>query len=214
MKKPGHGAGRSGRHLTDDDEALWRHTAQSLQPLPRGKARVHERAEALLEATASKPHAKRSAGTHGGQAAAAKPAPSRPVAGGAEPPPLGSFERRQARRIGSGRIEIEARMDLHGLRQSEAHAALRRFIQSSHERGRRWVLVVTGKGGTSRPRDDDLAPWAAADSVGVLRRNVPMWLAAPELRAMVVSYTEAAPRHGGSGALYVQLRNPEKAIRR
>ena len=31
-----------------------------------------------------------------------------------------------------------------------------------------------------------------------------------ELRAIVVSFTSAAISHGGEGALYVQLRNPEK----
>jgi len=35
---------------------------------------------------------------------------------------------------------------------------------------------------------------------------VPGWLAESDLRAVVVSYTEASPRHGGAGALYVQLR--------
>ena len=45
---------------------------------------------------------------------------------------------------------------------------------------------------------------------GVLRRNVPRWLAEPELRMIVVGYTSAHARHGGEGAFYVQLRNPEK----
>ena len=41
---------------------------------------------------------------------------------------------------------------------------------------------------------------------GVIRRGVPHWLEEPDLRAVVLSYTEASPRHGGTGALYVQLR--------
>ena len=41
---------------------------------------------------------------------------------------------------------------------------------------------------------------------GVLKRSVPAWLAEPDLRAVVLSYTQATPRHGGAGALYVQLR--------
>jgi DNA-nicking Smr family endonuclease len=40
----------------------------------------------------------------------------------------------------------------------------------------------------------------------VLRRSVPLWLSEPDLRAVVLGYTEAATRHGGAGALYVQLR--------
>ena len=41
---------------------------------------------------------------------------------------------------------------------------------------------------------------------GVLRRQVPMWLREPELAAIVVGFTTAHVRHGGEGALYVQLR--------
>jgi DNA-nicking Smr family endonuclease len=44
----------------------------------------------------------------------------------------------------------------------------------------------------------------------VLKRNVPRWLAEPELAAIVVGYTEAAVRHGGAGALYVQLRRKSR----
>jgi DNA-nicking Smr family endonuclease len=44
----------------------------------------------------------------------------------------------------------------------------------------------------------------------VLKSNVPRWLAEPELRAIVTSYTTAAQNHGGDGALYVQLRSPHR----
>ena len=54
--------------------------------------------------------------------------------------------------------------------------------------------------------------WSArASERGVLRRNVPRWLAEPELAAIVVGFTTAAIRHGGEGALYVQLRRRERA---
>ena len=42
--------------------------------------------------------------------------------------PLGGFDRRQLRQIASGREEIEARLDLHGYRQREAHHALKGFL--------------------------------------------------------------------------------------
>jgi DNA-nicking Smr family endonuclease len=35
---------------------------------------------------------------------------------------------------------------------------------------------------------------------------VPQWLRAQELRHIVLGFDEAAPSHGGSGALYVRLR--------
>ncbi len=89
-------------------------------------------------------------------------------------------------------------IDLHGMRQDEAHHALRAFLRREQARGCKLALVVTGKG-------------AAGDAVfgeerGVLKRSVPHWLRLPDLRPLVVGFEEAQPRHGGSGALYIRLR--------
>ena len=70
-------------------------------------------------------------------------------------------------------------------------------------KGHRMVLVITGKGAKAARSDD----WPTDGSRGgVLRRNVPLWLDDPELRAIVVSYAAAGVRHGGEGALYIRLR--------
>jgi DNA-nicking Smr family endonuclease len=66
------------------------------------------------------------------------------------------------------------------------------------------VLVITGKGGEEPA--DAYATLTGERQRGVIRRNVPHWLEEPDLRAVVSSYTQASPRHGGAGALYVQLR--------
>jgi DNA-nicking Smr family endonuclease len=104
-------------------------------------------------------------------------------------------------------VEIEARLDLHGMRQAEAHRALRNFLLRCHDSGRRWVLVITGKGVSERSnradRDDG---FLEREERGTLRRNVPLWLSEPELRSIIISTSSAAPQHGGDGALYVYLR--------
>jgi DNA-nicking Smr family endonuclease len=41
---------------------------------------------------------------------------------------------------------------------------------------------------------------------GVLRRQVPHWLALPDFRALLIGFEQAAIRHGGEGALYLRLR--------
>ncbi|WP_439544292.1 Smr/MutS family protein [Hyphomicrobium sp.] len=194
------------RHLSKEDEALWEHTASSLQPLKVRKDRhladmpdLDSISPFLTDGKAAKAMPSKPA---------AKPLPTPPRASETTAPSLSTFDRKAARKLRQGHFEIEARIDLHGMRQHEAHGALRSFLHSAFRKGQRWVLVITGKGGPRRPRDDD-DMFGVAER-GVLKKNVPMWLSEPELRAIVVSFTSAAISHGGEGALYVQLRNPEK----
>lgn len=195
------------RHLTKEDEALWEHTASSLEPLHGRKGRHHPGVEDAKASPPFTPKAKATAKL-GAEAESNGKARAKPALSPAKPmPDLNLFDRKAARRLGQGKIEIDARIDLHGMRQHEAHTALRRFLLSCFARRLRWVLVITGKGGPRRGSDDD----DRGSERGVLRKNVPMWLAEPELRAVVVSFTTAAIPHGGEGALYIQLRNPERS---
>jgi DNA-nicking Smr family endonuclease len=197
----------AGDDLTAEERALWEHAARDLKPLKTKKSRVHG-AQAQDSAAPARraPHPERPAA----QKPVAAPPPAAQPKSAATPPPLTALDRRKARHIGSGRIEVEARIDLHGLRQAEAHRALRRFLMGAHADGRRWVLVITGKGGPQRHSREPEDIYGGEEERGVLRRNVPRWLAEPELRAIVVGFTAAAIRHGGEGALYVQLRRRER----
>ncbi len=103
------------------------------------------------------------------------------------------FDQPTRRKLARGRLPVEAKIDLHGLTQAEAHGFLLSFLHTAHARGLRYVLVVTGKG-------------ASFGSEGILRRAVPAWLATPSFRVIVAGYDEAARNHGGSGALYIRLR--------
>jgi DNA-nicking Smr family endonuclease len=110
-------------------------------------------------------------------------------------PPLAPLGRRLKQRVARGREPIDARLDLHGMTQREAHAELLHFLHRAQASGAKTALVVTGKGG----RNADSRP-------GVLKRQVPMWLALPEFRLLVVGFDDAHVGHGGEGALYVRLR--------
>ena len=99
-----------------------------------------------------------------------------------------------------GKLRPEARIDLHGMTLAEAHSELLSFILASRAKGRRFVLVITGKGRVT----DDFAPMPAR--AGRLRHDVPRWLALPPLAAAVLQVAPAHQRHGGEGALYVYLR--------
>ena len=115
-------------------------------------------------------------------------------------PPLAPLERKLKQKLSRGRTTADAAIDLHGYRQDEALSALRRFLGGAQRDGLKVVLVVTGKGRSVSP--------FSGEGVGVLRRAVPLWLALPEFRSLVLGYEEAAQTHGGSGALYVRLRRP------
>lgn len=138
-------------------------------------------------------------------AAPAEPAPS-PAPPAAEAPakrapralpPLATLDRRARRDVARGKAIIDGRIDLHGMRQAEAHRALIDFVFRAHQLGWKLGLVITGKGGGLDARGEER---------GVLRRLVPHWLAEPSMRAMVLGYEASAPGHGGEGALYLRFR--------
>jgi DNA-nicking Smr family endonuclease len=120
--------------------------------------------------------------------------PLRPAAHPAKPAaPANTLARRERQQLARGKAEIGGRIDLHGMTQAEAHDALLRFLRRAQAEGAKFVLVITGKGGPGGDR-------------GVLRRQVPLWLALPTFRTSVLGFDVAHVGHGGEGALYVRLR--------
>lgn len=109
----------------------------------------------------------------------------------------GGLDKNTSRRLRQGKLEIEAKLDLHGMGREEARHRLTKFLERAFEEQRRCVLVVTGKGRF----DAD-----AGQSEGILRKNLPRWLALTPCAHWVLSYTHAQPRHGGEGAFYILLR--------
>lgn len=177
---------RRKRQLGEEELALWRQVAERVTPLgPR-----------LPE-----PVAPRAAAPNG------KPAPPRPTApppapkaqGPAGPAPI-QMDAKAHKRLVRGRMDPEARIDLHGMTLAQAHASLTSFILASRATGRRLVLVITGKG---KARDDG---GPIPPQTGLLRRQVPLWLREPPLAGSVLEISEAHRKHGGSGALYVYLK--------
>jgi DNA-nicking Smr family endonuclease len=174
-----------GRRLSDEDRALWANITRSIAPLRTKKSAPPDPAPA--PAAARKPPApvshRASAPARG---AASKGAPR-----------LEPLDRRLKQRLARGTESLDARIDLHGRTQSEAHAALVRFLRRAQREEAKFVLVITGKGG----RAGD-----AGGERGVLKRQVPQWLRLPEFRAYVVGFEAAHIGHGGEGALYVRIR--------
>ena len=174
-------ASRRIRRLTEEEVNLWRSVSETIalhEPVPHApKARIPKR-------------------------------PIQPVT----PPhefmlhdaPLSALERRLKQKLLRGRLNLDASLDLHGLRQSEAHSALINFLIEAQRRQNRIVLIITGKGKAGESAD------MYVPQAGVLRRALPQWLRASELRALVIGFEEAGPIHGGSGAFYVRIRRSDR----
>jgi DNA-nicking Smr family endonuclease len=176
---------RRRRTLTSEERRLWAQVARNVKPLA-GHSLDLEPVPEVLDPP---------------QPANAEPlvaAQPKPPLSPPKLPPLAPLDRKTAAALRRGRQGIEAVIDLHGMRQAEAHDVLRVFLHRSQAAGLKVVLVITGKGGTAADR--------AFEERGVLRRIVPHWLRLPDLRPLVVGFEEAAAHHGGAGALYVRLR--------
>jgi DNA-nicking Smr family endonuclease len=168
------------RDLTVDEKKLWRRVAASVKtrrPLP---ADAHDAEE--------QPAPKRSAAPVVTKATAAAPPKLKPTA----PPPQ---HRGNEKRVRRGKLEIGAKLDLHGHTQETGRAALGRFLRAAQRRGDRTVIVITGVG--------------RGGEGGVLKRRLPEWLAEPDVRVFVSGYAPAHRAHGGAGAFYVFIKRAD-----
>ena len=142
------------------------------------------------------------------EAAGPVAAPQRPQAKSRHEGPTG-LDGRTAERLRKGLLEPEARLDLHGLTETNAHRALVTFVKGAHARGLRLVLVVTGKGANVDVSGEPFSMGLNDRLRGVLKTMTPRWLGERDLVSLVADIRTAHRRHGGDGALYVYLRkNP------
>lgn len=164
-KKSKDGAG------SGEDDELWAAVVKDVRALDGRKNVAPSRPRAKVKLQAPRPRE-------------IKPPPAKGHAGT-------GLDRRTDEKLRRGKMEIEGRLDLHGMTRAEAKGALDRFVRGSYTAGRRCVLVITGKG-----KDND----------GVLKNAVPEWLEGPDLKGFVLRFYPARAQHGGGGALYILLR--------
>lgn len=94
-----------------------------------------------------------------------------------------------------GKLKPDGIIDLHGYKLKSGKIKLESYILKSYENNLRNILIVTGKG---------------LNHLGVLKKEVPIWLENKEIKKFIISY-EIAPNHfGGSGALLVRIKNKYK----
>lgn len=191
-KAQGKAAAGAGQH--GDDSALWEHVARSVTPL-EGKRRTGR------TDTAAPPPAPVQSHKKPAPAPVATPQRStrtlhhapHPLAAAGAGQPHDGFDRATHTKLRKGQLEIEGSLDLHGMTQDEAYRALVRFVTQAQARGRRTLLIITGKGRVTQ-------------GGGVLRRLLPLWVAEQGLKNCVLACVPASVKDGGDGAFYLRLR--------
>ncbi len=188
---------RRPRGLSPEEKELWSKVAATARPIRPGAVAPQPTAGPKQQGV-SPPQPEFRAETVPRPVTAIKD--SSPRSDRAAPPTSPRMDRRIHTSLMRGKLRPEGRIDLHGMTLAEAHPELIRFVLSAQAQGKRLVLVITGKG----RRGDDHGP--IPERVGVLRHQVPQWLARPPLGAAVLDVVPAHQKHGGSGAFYVYLR--------
>ena len=102
------------------------------------------------------------------------------------------------RKLKNGEFSVQSHLDLHGMNTEQARIAVMDFLRRSYLEGKRCVLLIPGRG-----RNSPLGQ-------GVLRQELTDWLTQAPLKRVVLAFTTALPKHGGSGAVYLLLRQMRK----
>ena len=181
------------RDLSDDEKELWKEFSKSTEPLPHQNKKNQKTVSGkkkLINSANLKDQKKYYVGVKKSPAHADK-APVSPVL---------SMDSKLHTKMRQGKIRPEAKLDLHGLNLSQAQPTLTKFVLDAHGKGLRLILIITGKGRNSE--DYDIIP----KRKGILKANVPNWLAMEPLSSKILQITNAHVKHGGGGAFYVYLR--------
>jgi len=190
------------RPLRPEERAVWNSVARTVRPLsgtpaPEDQAPSRATPDPTPAPSDADAVSRETFARYLDPRAPAPQAPRRPAERGGE------------KKVRRGKVEIEARFDLHGHTEASGRRALLRFLNNQRRRGAKTVLVITGKGASARAQDQRrFEPWdpEARPLPGVLKRALPRWLSEPDFAAIVSGYAEAHAKHGGTGAFYVMLR--------
>lgn len=104
------------------------------------------------------------------------------------------IDRRLVRKLRRGEYALQAHLDLHGLTREQARVQVANFVQKCHQQGKRCVLIVHGRGMRS------------AGNIPILKNKLAAWLTRGAIGRKVLAFTSARPYDGGTGAVYVLLR--------
>lgn len=189
------------RTLTQDEEKLWSHAMRNTAPLRPSSPKIANGPAATTKQPVKQPAKSKPKPLSAGPQLGAPPVPHHQMP--KQRPPLEpKLDHRTLTKLRRGSVKIDATLDLHGLTADRAHRQLTDFIHRCRAAGRKYVLIITGKG-LRQSTGNNPEP-------GILKRSVPQWLNTHPLKEYVIGYAAAHQRQGGDGALYVSLRTKIK----
>ncbi|MCF6321088.1 MAG: Smr/MutS family protein [Rhizobiaceae bacterium] len=179
----------STKKLTAEDIEIWLRIANTANPLSKDDKNfanlLNSEQPATTKISAPLSESKNQKPRTGVTPSYQPPMQTKPVSAPQE------VDQKTIKNISKGKMPIDGRLDLHGFSQREAYRALYDSVEDAYYSGKRTLLVITGKGNMGR---------------GVLRENVPLWLAQAPFHPLISAFSQSHLTHGGSGALYVRIK--------
>ncbi|APH60679.1 Smr family protein [Granulibacter bethesdensis] len=197
LTRPGPPSRRSARKLSEAERTEWTRYTVAVIPL-HGKAGHGENMTPPAAAITDSPiHSARHspvAAPSFRQTEAGAGAPTFaqlfPLPAGAQPPGVdtGTWNRFRNGRLGATRT-----LDLHGHTLQRAYHTFEAMLLRAHADGLRCIEVITGRGRTG-----------SGETVGAIRRELPLWINLPHLRPLVLGITY--PHAANTGSVRILLR--------
>jgi DNA-nicking Smr family endonuclease len=169
------------RSLNPDEAALWARVASTIRPLSRD----------VNDPRPTEPPRKKSAVSSAVGPRAAAPAKTLQLR-----LPGTTLDGSWDRKLGSGSVEPDRIVDLHGMTLDGAWRAIDRALEQGIARGDRLLLLITGHQRSGEP----------PIRRGAIRAAVHDWLAASRHARHIAAVRGAHRRHGVGGSLYIVLR--------
>ena len=167
------------RSLDPEEAELWARVTATIRPLSR------QPLEQAKQPSPNAPTAPRQTATPARKA----PPPPRPRPGT-------TLDGTWDRKLGSGSIEPDRILDLHGMNLDHAWNAIDVALERAIDGGDRVLLLITGHA----------RPGAPPVQRGRIRAAVHDWLAVSRHAPRIAAVRPAHARHGGGGSLYIILR--------
>ena len=181
--------------LSPEDRELWARVVQTARPLKTDLAHIFDMPPAAPAAPVPpKPAQAARVLRPQGSNSVPQHVLAQPLSEALAEAPV-AMDKRRFQRMSRGKLQPEARIDLHGMTLAQAHGALNGFILRAQAEGLRLVLVITGKG--RQVEDDGPIPRRR----GALKHDVPQWLRMARWLVRCWSCAKPMPDMAGRGRI-------------